>query len=58
MDHGGVEVPTEKSFKELTDEFGTEPDILAKINGRGESDTVSKDNMQLLLVPKKSMSGH
>jgi hypothetical protein len=53
-----VEVPTVKSFKALGVEFKTAPtDLadLAKINGRGEWDPVSQKNMQLLLVPTKSL---
>jgi hypothetical protein len=49
-----VEVPTEKSFEELGQEFNTQANILAKVNGRGESDPVSHKNMQFLLVPEKS----
>jgi hypothetical protein len=47
-----VEVQTVKNFRELADDFNTTPDILAKVNGRGNWDPVSPENMRILLVPK------
>jgi ABC-type glycerol-3-phosphate transport system substrate-binding protein len=47
-----VEVPTEKTFKELASNFGTKGTILAAINGHHELDIVSPKTMKILLVPK------
>ena len=50
--HCEVEVQTTKSFTDLAHEFKTTPAILAKVNGRGERESVSPEQMHILLVPQ------
>jgi len=47
-----LEVPTEKSFKDLAHDFKTTPAMLAKVNGRDELEPVSPKTMHILLMPK------